>query len=101
MQKLLQLAGLFIAGIVLFTLFNIGNSANKGDQKASDFAAVRSQIALGMSEEEVQAVAGAPESSQHTEDTYGTSDYWYYGVLSTDGWQLSFTNNKLDSINQG
>jgi outer membrane protein assembly factor BamE (lipoprotein component of BamABCDE complex) len=101
MQKVLQLAGLFIAGIVIFTIVNVGNSANKGDQKASNFAAVRSQIVLGMTEDQVQAVAGAPESSQHTDDTYGTSDYWYYGVLSTDGWQLSFTNGKLDSINQG
>lgn len=105
MTKALQIAGLVIAGIVLWTMFSIGNTANKGDESAKTFSAVRNQIYLGMTTADVRAVAGEPEDTQHDEmQNYeggtDTTDYWYYGVLSTEGWQLVFDNDKLRSINQ-
>jgi hypothetical protein len=58
-----------------------------------------------MNEQTVLMLAGDPETKSRDRSSYGgtvsTTDYWYYGVLSTDGWQLVFDDGRLTAMNQG
>src|SRR5262245_49713708 len=101
-------AGVVLAVIVLavgcsaLVSSSVSDTLNSGDAKAQRLIEARHWIELGMSRSEVETLAGPPEDKQHDVSRYAgmtsTSDYWYYGVLSENGWQLAFENNRLVSI---
>lgn len=91
------------------TMISLGNEVNKADEQAQEFASVRDQISLGMTESEVLVIAGEPRDTSETTSSYQGIDgtvttvtkYAYYGLLSTDSWQLVYENGELRSINRG
>jgi hypothetical protein len=54
-----------------------------------------SSIALGSSVADVEAKMGKPDNEQEMNSAYSKDVYLYYGQ-----WQLTFTNDKLDSKNK-
>jgi hypothetical protein len=49
-----------VLGGCAVTMISLGNEVNKADEQAQEFAAVRDQISLGMTESEVLVIAGEP-----------------------------------------
>jgi outer membrane protein assembly factor BamE (lipoprotein component of BamABCDE complex) len=53
------------------------------------------KVKLGMTKQQVRSIMGKPRDKQVFRSEYGRDDTWYYGT-----WQLSFTDNSLESKNR-
>jgi hypothetical protein len=108
MFKILGIITMIVVILVLggcaAAMFSMGDTLNDNQQSADDFALVADQVKLGMTMDEVRTIAGEPDSDQHSESefagTKSVSDYWYYGVLAEDGYQLAFEDGVLRSVNR-
>lgn len=108
MFKILGIITMVIVIVVLggcaAAMISVGNSVTDDQKAADDFALVADQVKLGMTMDEVRTIAGEPDTDQHSESKFGdtttVSDYWYYGVLAQDGYQLAFEDGILRSVNR-
>jgi outer membrane protein assembly factor BamE (lipoprotein component of BamABCDE complex) len=99
---ILILGALLIVVIVVIAIFSLGKAGNDADKQSANVTAHLSQIRLGMTETQVKAILGKPDSTQRSQTAgLGTMDEWYYGTLSAKGsYQFSFTNGKLEAKNR-
>jgi predicted small secreted protein len=78
-----------------------GPDLSGSDTSNTDAVAAHWQeIHYGMSKDEVTALIGTPDDSQHMESQGYSSDCIYYGSLSLTSYQFCFENGSLDSKNQ-
>jgi outer membrane protein assembly factor BamE (lipoprotein component of BamABCDE complex) len=90
---------LLIGGCAIAT-FSVGKSLDDSAKSGKAATASMSQVRLGMTRAQVEAILGKPDSDQSMTSSYDTSSCIYYGTLSDDDWQLCFTNGSLDSKNR-
>lgn len=98
---LLILGALIVVVVIVAMIFSLGSAVSDDEQAAKDFAVVAPRVTLGMTREQVRALAGAPSDTQRQQSSLGVTVYWYYGVLAKDGWQLVFEDGKLRAKNRG
>lgn len=80
---------------VIDTAYNALESQQAYEKKKTGL----SQIAIGMSKEQVEQLVGPPEDSQVLRSEYATLEYWYYN-FGGKTYQIGFENGVVNAINQ-
>jgi hypothetical protein len=102
MKNIALIIAIVIGVTVIAGAINVGSSMNH-DQATSDrVSAVWSQVAVGMTEDQVSQILGEPDDTSHSESSNfegGVNSYddWTYGTLGDTTYSVSFINGRLDS----
>jgi hypothetical protein len=108
MKSCLTLLAVIIGGFICLAIIAVvigmakaGHTLVQNDQQAKSVTARIGQVRMGMSEPQVVAILGKPETTSDMQ-MVGTDrlSCIYYGVLSTDSWQLCFDNGRLNAKNR-